>query len=72
MSLQRKPRLTPEEYLAIERRAEFKSAFFDGKMFAMSGARESHNIITVIAHLLSNKILIFKFIMFYNFCWHEN
>ena len=47
MALQLKPRLTPEEYLAIERRAEFKSEFFDGEMFAMSGASELHNIITL-------------------------
>ena len=38
MAMQLKPRLTPEEYLSIERRAEFKSEFFDGEMFAMSGA----------------------------------
>ncbi len=43
MAMQLKPRLTPEEYLSIERRAEFKSEFFDGEMFAMSGASESHN-----------------------------
>lgn len=29
--------LTPEEYLAIERAAEFKSEYFKGRMFAMSG-----------------------------------
>lgn len=27
---------------------------------------------TVIAYLLSNNVLIFKFIAFYNLCWHEN
>jgi hypothetical protein len=29
-------KLTPQEYLAIERAAEFKSEFFDGEMFAMA------------------------------------
>jgi Uma2 family endonuclease len=39
MSSQPKTYLTPEEYLAIERAAETKSEYFDGEMFAMSGAR---------------------------------
>lgn len=39
-------RLTPAEYLAIERTAEFKSEFFAGKMFAMAGASVAHNLIT--------------------------
>ncbi|MBZ4194606.1 MAG: Uma2 family endonuclease [Candidatus Contendobacter sp.] len=47
MTLHFKPRLTPEEYLSIERRAEFKSEFFDGELFAMSGASELHNLIVV-------------------------
>lgn len=40
-----KPKLTVAEYLAIERRAEFKSEFFDGEMFAMAGASREHNIV---------------------------
>ncbi len=36
-------RLTPEEYLAIERRANAKSEFYLGEMFAMSGASYVHN-----------------------------
>jgi len=39
--------LSPEDYLAIERRAEFKSEYFDGDMFAMSGASEAHNTIVL-------------------------
>jgi hypothetical protein len=30
-------RLTDEEYLAVERAAEFKSEFFNGEMFARAG-----------------------------------
>ena len=30
-------RLTEEEYLKIERAAEFRSEYYDGQMFAMSG-----------------------------------
>jgi Uma2 family endonuclease len=36
-------RLTPEEYLRIERAAEWKSEFVDGEMFAMAGAAFRHN-----------------------------
>ena len=38
-------RLTPEQYLEIERKAEFKSEYYQGEMFAMGGAREAHNLI---------------------------
>jgi Uma2 family endonuclease len=45
--------LSPEEYLAIERRAEYKSEYVDGVMYAMSGASVRHNLIVgnVIAGL---------------------
>jgi Uma2 family endonuclease len=51
--------LTPEEHLAIERKAETKSEYFNGEMFplrgmgkphdafAMVGASRKHNLITV-------------------------
>jgi Uma2 family endonuclease len=38
-------RLTEAEYLEIERRAECKSEFLDGEMFAMSGGTRSHYLI---------------------------
>ena len=38
-------KLTPEQYLEIERKAEFKSEFYRGEMFAMSGASREHNLI---------------------------
>jgi Uma2 family endonuclease len=34
--------LTEQHYLALERAAEFKSEYFDGEMFAMSGASMRH------------------------------
>jgi Uma2 family endonuclease len=43
MSAMPKLRLTVAEYLARERRAEFKSEFFQGEMFAMAGASRRHN-----------------------------
>ena len=42
MSTLSKPYLTPEQYLEIERKAEFKSEYYQGEMFAMSGARVPH------------------------------
>jgi Uma2 family endonuclease len=35
--------LTPEQYLEIERKAEFKSEYYQGEMFAMAGASLEHN-----------------------------
>ena len=43
MSAMRKPKLSVAQYLALEKRAEFKSEFFDGEMFAMAGASRFHN-----------------------------
>jgi len=45
MSTLSKTHLTPEQYLEIERKAEFKSEYYQGEMFAMSGAREPHVLI---------------------------
>ncbi|MBT9581720.1 Uma2 family endonuclease [bacterium] len=41
--------LTPEEYLARERSAEFKSEYVDGAVLAMAGASERHNLIVANA-----------------------
>ena len=38
MATQPKTFLTPEQYLEIERAAEFKSEYYQGEMFAMAGA----------------------------------
>ncbi len=39
------PRYTPEEYLALERKATQKSEYVNGQVFAMSGASRAHNLI---------------------------
>ncbi len=48
--------LTPEEYLELERKAEFKSEYSDGYAYFLAGASENHNIITLntAAILLAN------------------
>jgi len=38
-------RLSEEEYLALERKAEHKSEFYRGEMFAMAGASREHNTV---------------------------
>lgn len=36
---------TPEEYLALDRRAEFKSEYLDGRIVGMGGAQRAHVLI---------------------------
>jgi len=50
MSIQRQPHLTPEEYLVLERTAEYKSEYFAGELFAMAGASERHA--SIVANLM--------------------
>ncbi|MDT4956069.1 MAG: hypothetical protein QOJ02_4207 [Acidobacteriota bacterium] len=45
MSSQIKVHYTPEEYLALERQAEYKSEYFNGEIFAMTGASRKHNLV---------------------------
>jgi Uma2 family endonuclease len=40
-----KIRYTPEQYLALERKAEIKSEYINGWIYAMSGASREHNLI---------------------------
>ena len=46
MSAAAKPYLSPQEYLARERRAEIKSEYYDGEVFTMAGGSKEHSIIT--------------------------
>lgn len=45
MSTAAAKRYTVDEYLALERASETKHEFYDGEIFAMAGASESHNLI---------------------------
>jgi len=42
-----KPRLTAQDYLDLERKAEMRSEFWDGEMFAMAGGTRRHSCIKV-------------------------
>ena len=46
MSAIPKTKLTVEDYLKFERKSEIKHEFFDGEIFAMSGAKRNHNKIS--------------------------
>jgi len=48
---QRVKQYTPEEYYCLERKAEFKSDFYDGEIFAMAGASARHN--KIVANIIS-------------------
>ena len=39
--------ITPEEYLASERRAKYKNEYIHGEVLPMSGASSAHNLITM-------------------------
>jgi Uma2 family endonuclease len=52
MATNPKTYLTPEQYLEIERKAEFKSEYYQGEMFAMGGARWTHN--RLVANLIAS------------------
>ena len=45
MATQPRAFLTPEQYLEIERKAERKSEYWNGEMFAMAGATAPHNLV---------------------------
>jgi Uma2 family endonuclease len=47
MTTQRKPRLTPQEYLALDRRDEYKNEYLNGEIFAMTDASRRHNLISL-------------------------
>jgi len=57
MLTQRSNRLTPADYLHMERSAEFRSEYLDGEIFAMAGASRSHNQITAnLVRVLGNQL----------------
>jgi len=45
MSALEQPFYTPEQYLELERKAETKSEYYGGQIFAMSGGSDAHSLI---------------------------
>ena len=59
---QGKNKMTPGEYLDFERNSEFKHEFFNGEVFAMTGAKRNHNRINVnLTRKIGNKFEANKF-----------
>jgi Uma2 family endonuclease len=55
MSAQAQPRLTPEQYLELERAAEFRHEYYNGRMYAMPGGTFPHVVVIGnLAHGLRN------------------
>ena len=46
-ALPKKKKYTPEEYLALEEKAEYRSEFWNGEIIKMSGSTGNHNSITL-------------------------
>ncbi len=58
MATQSLPRISEEEYLRLDRAAEYKSEFVDGEMFAMSGGSLRHSRVGMNWGIqLGNKLL---------------
>ncbi len=51
MSTVAQQQYTAEEYLALERNAEYKSEYVDGRIYAMTGASREHNLILSLPSL---------------------
>lgn len=50
-------KMTPAEYLAMERSSEFKHEYFDGEIVAMTGVRRAHSLVNGTMHnLLYNQL----------------
>jgi len=47
MSALSQPRYTPEQYLEMDRKAEYRSEYVAGEVVAMAGASREHNRITI-------------------------
>jgi Uma2 family endonuclease len=45
MSAQPQPRLTPEQYLELERASEFRNEYYAGHVYAMSGGTHRHALL---------------------------
>ena len=52
MSALEQPFYTPEQYLEMEREAPFKSEYYGGQIFAMSGGSSPHSVIGGNVHAL--------------------
>ena len=47
MALPKVNTMTEQEYLAFERESDIKHEYLHGEVFAMTGASEKHNLLTI-------------------------
>ena len=45
MQFKYQSKISPEQYLKIERNSDIRHEFFNGELFAMTGAKKNHNLI---------------------------
>ena len=50
--------VTPDEYLALERKAEFKSEYMDGVVYAFAGGSPRHNLL--VANIITTLVTQLK------------
>ena len=48
----------PEDYLALERTADYKSEYIDGQIIAMAGGSRAHTAITFNLHVAIGKRIL--------------
>ena len=48
MSARPQPRLTPEQYLELDRASEFRNEYYNGRMYAMSGGHTRMQLLPAI------------------------
>jgi Uma2 family endonuclease len=54
---QRKPFISPDEYIALERTAEYRSEYWNGEIVAMGGGTRNHNrIVRNLPRRLGNQL----------------
>ena len=56
-ALPKKSYYSPQEYLQMEREADYKSEYFQGEIFAMAGASFNHNIVNENCSVLIGSFL---------------
>jgi Uma2 family endonuclease len=57
LALKKEKKYTPEEYLALEEKAEYRSEYFDGYIFKMAGGTEAHITISFnVTKLFADKL----------------
>jgi len=63
MSTQSTTYLSPDEYLAIERKAEYKSEYFKGEMFPLRGMGKPGDVFAMVGASRKHNLIVANFIV---------